>query len=364
MREHRMSYSTPARDISGGVVVCVITMSAGHTPELRLAFPVTFVDMPAFRAFAAGISRIDNFARNSGLLGFVLHKGAKLAKRPVVQSFPLLFSGLNLASDVRQVFQPDTKPGAFRSGYDCFGNAVVFMLLKPLLNAAQLAQAALCCSGAYTLKRCPALYSAFSIGFNLRTGIFVTKTVCGNVHDAEINTEHSVRRQQGRIVKVTDTGDIPFAANQHQINFAFSMLQQFALMVAANESNFLSSAEQPDGNHIARHYSEDTVIIRLRRMFTKLSHRLLVNFVAIGNLLYALDSHLRSQLETRTKFSIECLLHVILPNRFGAERLFREPIAGFITAFKRRAKQDFLFLRRMQLYVGYEFHASSMEGVS
>ena len=117
MCEHRLSYSNPARDVSGGVLVCVCFVSAGKTPKLRLAFPVLLVDVAALGAFTARVSRVDNFARDTGSLGLVLHKGSKLAERPVMQPFPLLFSGLNPASDVRQVFQPNAKPGALRAPF-------------------------------------------------------------------------------------------------------------------------------------------------------------------------------------------------------------------------------------------------------
>lgn len=108
MREHRLCYDSPARYVSGGVLICVCFVPAAQTPEHGLGFSVALVDMPAFRAFPAGVSRVDSYNRDASLLGFVLDKSSKLAEAPIVQTFPLLFVGLTAGADVREVFQHDT----------------------------------------------------------------------------------------------------------------------------------------------------------------------------------------------------------------------------------------------------------------
>jgi len=138
-------------------MVCVITVSAGHTQKLRLAFPVLSGDVPAREALLARVFGIDRHAQDSGLPGFVFNKAAQLPERPVMQSFSLLFVGLGPYPDVRQVFQRNTQPGAFSSSNDAFGNAMIFVFVKSPLFSAHLAQAALGRFRANALQGSPAL---------------------------------------------------------------------------------------------------------------------------------------------------------------------------------------------------------------
>jgi hypothetical protein len=153
MREHRTSYKNvaPSGDIASSVMVCVITVPASHTQKLGLGFPVALGDMAASRTLPAGIAWIDNRNRDACALGLVHDEGPKLGEAPIVQTVPLLFLGLNLSSDMRQIFQRDSETGAFSSGDDAFGNAMVFVFLEPFLLAAHGTKAAL---GALVPTRC------------------------------------------------------------------------------------------------------------------------------------------------------------------------------------------------------------------
>jgi hypothetical protein len=116
MREHRLSYSSPAGDIASGVVVCIVAVPAFHTPKLGLGFPVAFVDAPTGETLFAGIAWIDSYHRHAGPLGLILNKGAELTEAPVVQAFPLRFVGLNPCPDMLRSSSP--MPRRERSAVD------------------------------------------------------------------------------------------------------------------------------------------------------------------------------------------------------------------------------------------------------
>jgi len=353
MCEQRTSYSAPARNVSSGVLICVCFVSAGKTPKLRLAFPIALVYVPAFRALAAGVSRVNDFARNPSSLGLVLHEGAKLAERPVVQTFPLLFSGLNLASYVRQVFQLNAKPGAFRSGYDALGNNVILMLLEPALPATQLAQTTLGGLGSHFLKDGTTLDRMLSVRFYLRSRVLIAQTVRGDIHDTQVHAKHAHRGKQAGIFKVTHASDVPVPTHEHEVDLALTMLKQLALMVAANERDFRPSTEQPDRNRVLCHKAKDTVVVGLSSMGAEFALRIFAGLVGIGNLCNAAHGYLSGKLEARAKFGIKQLVHVELAGSLYRERLLRKPVTGFVCSLKRGAKQCLLVLSRLQLDVGY-----------
>ncbi len=58
--------------------------SAFNTVE-RIAFPVTFVDMSAVRAFLTGVSGVDDYDRFTDSLSFISQKLFKLVKAPVIK---------------------------------------------------------------------------------------------------------------------------------------------------------------------------------------------------------------------------------------------------------------------------------------
>jgi len=364
MREHRQIYKATHRgNVPRCVEIGVVAMPANLTQKLGLGFPVALVDMPAFAALPRSIARVNNRDRNSGLLGFVLDKGAKLAEAPIMQSVALLFSGLNRLADMRQIFERNTEAGAFSSGNDCFGNTVILVLLKPFLLAAHLAKTALCCSGAYALQCCSALRISLPVRFNRRAGVLVAEAIGGNVNHAQINPEYSAGRKQLRIVKVAHGGEIPLAAHQHQINLTLAMFKQFALVVAASIGNLVAPGHQPDRNSIVGAKAKDAVIVRLRGMFAESALRFLVNFVSIRNLCDAAHCDLSGYFKLGSKVVIAKFVKIVLPKNFSFPSLCGKPVASIVASLKRGEKQGFLIFRRLQFEVGYEFHTVKYRGV-
>ena len=343
MREHRQIYkATLPGNVPGCVAVGVIAMPTDHTQKLGLGFPVAFVDMPASPALAAGITGINDYNRNSGALGFVLYKTSKLAEAPVMQSVALLFSGLNLRSDMRQIFERNTEAGAFSSGNDCFGNTVILMLLKPLLLATHLAKAAFCCSSAYALQCRTAFGVMFTFRFNSSTGVLVAETISCNVDDAEINTKNSFSSEQFRVVKITNSSEIPLPPHIHKVNFTFSMFKQFALVVSTSIRNLFASRQYPKRNNIISTESENAVIVRLRRMLAESSHGFLVNLIRIGDFGNAAHCYLRCYLKLSAKVMIAKFMEIILAEYLSLKSTFGKPIASIITTHKCIHKHLFL----------------------
>lgn len=366
MREHRLGYCSPShnRDVVGGVVVGVCFVSANHTPELLLGFPIGFGDMSTRCALAAGVAWIDGHHRKTGPLGLIFDKGSKLTKSPIMQAFPLRFIGLTAGANVLEVFKSDPQPGAFGSGNDVFGNAVVLVFLEPLLFAAHRAKAAFGGAGSDPLQGGTALGVSRPIGFYFVPSILVAQTVGCDINNPHIDTQHTIRRQQSRIVKITHGGQIPLAANVHQINFALAVFQQSALMLATRKADFLPTTQQPQRNGVTAQKPQDSVIVRLGGVLAKNTLCFLIGLVRIRYLGNAADCNLSRQAEALPDFDIRRFVKIVLPEGLGFPCPIRQPVTGFIATLKRFQQRLFLRGSRFQLEIGNQFHSSSIEKTS
>lgn len=361
MREQRLSYGSPAGDVSRGVLVCVCFVPAGKTPELGLGFSVSLGDVSAGRTRPAGVAWVDGHTRDSDALRLVFDEGAKLPESPVVQPFPLLLAGLNPLADMRQVFQRNAEAGAFSSGNDCLRYAVVLVLLEPPLFAAHLPKAALCCFGADALQDGASFGVAFAVLLDCCAGVLVAFAVRGDVHDTHVNAEHSVRREQSRVIEVAHGAEIPLAAHEHQIDFAFAMLKQATLMLATDEDDLVPPIQKPKRNDVIGAETQDTVIVWLRAVFAECALFLGVQLIGISHFRDAAHGYLSGEPEAFPQLGITRLVQVVLPEYLGLKCPLREPVARLVATLKRSAQSVFLLWRWLQTKVGNEFHISSME---
>ena len=342
MCELRLGYSSPARNHSRCVMVCVTAMPAGHTQKLGLGFPVALIDMPTHETFSARVAWIDGYDRDASQLCLVFDKASKLGETPIVQAFSLLFVGLTAGSNVFQILDLNAESGAFRSGNDALGNAMVMVLLESPLFSAYLPEAAFRGFCADTLKDSATFSVSLPVRFDAGAGMLVPETIGCDINDAEIHSQHAVGGEQAGVVEITNRAQIPLSAHEHQINFAFAMLKQLSLMLSTNVSDLFAPRQQPKRNKFIRAKAQNSVVVGLSCMLAEDALRFLVDLVRIGNLCYATHSYLCSQLELCAKFSVKRFVHIKLPKylRFPSSR--REPIASFVATLKGCAEQSFL----------------------
>lgn len=360
-KRFRHVYRYPTRDVAGGIQVGIATMPADLTPELRLGFSVGFGDMPTFRAGSACVARVNCFDHQSSAFCLVLYKIAKLAETPIVQSFLLLFVGLNPAADMRQIFERNTHAVAFSSGNDGFRDAMVLMFLESLLLAAHVAKVALCRTRTNTLQLCASLCISDPVSFHSRPGVLIADAIRRDVDDPHINAKHPIRRKQARIIEVAYSTDVPLAAHEHKINFALAMCKQFSLMLSTDKGNLGSTWKEPNRDHIAANKPKYAVIVGLSGILAKCARLLLVNLVRISNFRDAAHGNLSGQIEASAKLGIKRLVHVVLAEYALLKCGLRKPAACFVTTLKRIFQSGFLLWRGCKFEVGDKLHASSIE---
>lgn len=339
MREHRMRYDTPPRDVAGGCGVCVCTVSAGDTPEQLLLRAVTLVNVAALRTFLTGVSRVDNHNRDSVFLCLVFDKGAELPERPVMQTLALFFGGLNPLTDMLQVFKTYREIGAFGSENDLLADAMVDVLLIPRLFTAVDLETTPGGASADSLQGGAPRYMPCATSFNSSAAELAAIGASGYVHDAKVHAEHPAWREQLRVIEVTDTSDIPLAANKHQVGLAFPVFKQRSLVFAADKRNLLASGECPQVNRVTFSEAQDTVIERLRRPLAKLALSLAPVLELIGVRYFRNTAH--RSLSGKPEFFAHCVVvrfvQGILTKCLGFKSHSRKPITCLVTTLKRIA---------------------------
>ena len=361
MREQRLCYSSPAADIDSGVTVCVGFMSTGCTPKHGLTGAVFLVNMSAHRALAAGMTGVNNDNRNAMLAGFVFDKATQFSESPVMQSFPLLFIGLSPSANMLEVFKAYRALGAFCFGNDATRDVVVNPLLKTALSAAHFLEPSSRGSCSFLLQSGSALLVPLAIGFYVFSAELFARGIRSDVDDPHINPKNPLRSQQIGIVEITDRSDIPASTNEHQIDFAFAVLQQATLMVAANIPDLNASVQRPDRNVVIGNKPKNPLIVGLRAQRAKNTLRFLIELVGISDFGNTAHGDLRGQVKAIPRRLVDQLVQIKLPERFCVPRLLRNPVTGGVALFQRLLEQFCLFGRRLQFDVSDKFHISSIE---
>lgn len=345
-------------DIYRSIMVSITALSAFHTLKNCLAATIRFCDMATGRALAASVSRINGDRRDTGTLGLVFDFYSQICKTPVVQFASFGMSGLNPISNSRQVFNGNRKGQAFRLGNNCFGNGMVGNLLKPRLFTAQgmesaFGSAASCFLEHGTLGGIPSADS-----FNMFPTKRFTHAIGGYIDYSKIKPQNAFRSDWLSLINIDNTRCIPFALDEHQINFALAEWDQVTLMFAAYERDSLSAVECPDVDVVTLSEAEDTIIERLRTPLAELALLLtpVLEFVGIRNLGDAAHGSLRGKPELFTYGVVMRLMQFILPEYSRLKSELGKPVTRLIATLKRILQRSLLCCIRDKFEVDYKFH--------
>lgn len=343
-------------------------MAAMDAGEDSLSSTIGLIDYSAARACAARVARIDCDRRNTGHPRLIGDECPKLGKGPTMQPVALALPGPNPLADVRQILDGNRKAVAFSLRNNLLADAVVRVPAKPALLAGQFLEAPLGGLGTKALQPSPAFGEPRPDALDLGAGVRVPLAVERQVDDSEVNAQHALDINLGRVRHVADAGEIPFAAHEHQIDFALAESQQCPLAVAADERDYLPPVKRPDAHPIVGQHTKDTVIVGLRRVLAE-GHQAvaaigLLRRVSICHLGDGAHDDLRREIKARSGLSVGKLVQIELSRLARRKATLRQVIASLVAALKRRAQELFLRARRPQLDVGNEFHPSNMECVA
>lgn len=346
----------PRRNVSGRDSIGRASEPTRDALELGLGWPIALFRMPALGAFSAGIARIDQDYGDTGSFGFVENKLPELMESPISQSGTLALTGRYPITDTAQFFQGDSAIGALSGCHDGFTNAVVGVLLVTRLTTLKSAQFAFGSTCSLALQVTAAVGVDATIKFHLLAAVVRALAVRGDVNDTEVNPKHITGFDQIGIVQVTNTSDVEHATDQHQIDFAFAVFEQFSLVLAHYASHFFPTVQRPNRNRVIVEKPEDAVIVGLRRVRSEGALCLGVELIGIGHLGNAAHRDLSTQTKAFPRLGVNQLVQRKLLERLDLPGTLRNPVAGSIGALKSFLERFKLLCIRQKFNVGYKFH--------
>jgi len=348
----------PRADVDGSVGICVRGVAARDAAKGGLIGSVLLVDAPARGALARRVAGINEDHGNASALRLVRDESAQLSETPISQPCALIAAGRYPLANTLEFLKSDSPRGAFSIHHDSLGDAVVRVFLEPRLFSGQLTQSALGTLRAALLQTGSAFLLMAPDTFNISARVDGPVAVDGERNDAEVDAKPILGLEFGRLWDVASRGQIPFAADETEIDLALLKREQAPLMLAHDARNGDATFERPDAcGGTVLHKAKDALVIGLCRVGAEDRRDISVDFECIRNFGNRANGHLSGKAETGADVCIGELVKIKLPKDRGIMPDLRKPRRSLVTAGKRRRQRKRLRFRRDQLNCGYQLHA-------
>lgn len=348
----------PLPDVQRCVGVGVGLVPAADTLEGGLVWPVPFVDASTDCALARGVAGVHIADGNAGTLRFIGNKPAELSERPITKPRSRVrSSGRYPRADALQILQANAARSAFSVRYKRLRYAVVDVLLISPLFACELSQTPLCGFGAAFLETAPALLDALSPTFGRCARVSAAVTVSGQRGDAEVHAEPIFGLELIGLRDIAGGGEIPFAAHNAEINFAFAEGHQAPLMLAHYDGHDNAALQGPQaGGRAVLDESQDAIVIRLRGIWSENGGDGAIGLEGIRDFGDGAHRRLRGQTEAGPYLRVSHLVHVVLAPRVGCMAGRGKPCRRFVASRQSRPQASGLIGRGHKLHRGDELH--------
>ena len=347
----------PSRYFTRRIGVCVIGVSTSHAEKLRLAFSASLVNRAATSASARRVAWIDKFDRDTGSLRLVQDEAFQLVKRPAVQTAALLFTSPYPNSETLEIFKGYSSAGAFCNTYYLFRNYVICVGRESLFFASASTQQAFGSFGAFFLQFATQTDIACTFAGHRSPRKAFSVAGVRDRHQSEIYADPVNDFDFFLVRNVNCSEEKPFFIPINQIGLTSLKLEQFPVVVSANERNFLSAIERPNtGKAFCQVPGQNPQIVTDRAVFTKLATDISIKLVGVSNFGIQANNDLSRQRELISNRSIETLVERILAKLFSFPSQFTQAIASLIGDQKRAQQGLRLLGRRLQFDLSGEIH--------
>jgi hypothetical protein len=333
-------------------------MATGLTGKFGLALAVGFVAMPASRAGARSITRVNRNNPDTCDDGFVLDKAAKLSESPIRLLGALRLPSLSPLANVRKFFYRNRPIRAFGFLNNPFRNQVVLVGLVAALLAAHLAKSAVSGASAYLLQNSPALAASSALALYALTCVALTVAVGRNLSNAKINAKCILNLLRRRLLNIAHCQKKVIALVENKVAFTLSRFEQLVLALATDIGNFLTPSHCPDGDELFFSTPrQDSIVKRESAKRLEPAKGLGIKLVGVRDFGNRSHRHLSRQVETFSNRSIgelmqtELLEHPVFPGNLT------DSVTGRVCAFKSLAQQLRLLFRRIKFNLRYQFHS-------
>jgi len=360
IRYHWPVYGGPGPDIQGRDVVCEASEPARPTEKFGLRFSVGLFDVPARRAFSAGVSRVDEGHRNTRKPGLVRDERMELKERPVRQACPLALPSRYPFANAFEIFEGNTATGALSVRHECLADLVVDVLLIASLFAADLQQLACGRPRALALKIAPAMGGLATVLFDGGPRVDIPIAIGRDVDNSEVHTEHVRGLDQLGIVDLANSRQIEYAADKEKIGFPLASREQRTLALSAGKRHDLTPIDSPDRDAIIGFETQDAVVVGNSSQQTKSFSGLSVEFVGVGNLFDALHDDLGCEPRTSAHGVVYKFVQSVLPENFLVPCGRTDFGANSVSVFECTPKNCVLLPSRLELEIDNEPHIFSL----
>ncbi len=256
-----------------------------------------------------------------------------------------------------EFFKGDPASGALRSIDDVLGDDVVGGGLVSGLFPGDGFELSSGSSRPVALEVASPMLKLPTVLFDSRSAVDLPIAVDGEITDPEIDAQELLNVSFFGRFYVTGTADVKDALDEHQINLTLAVLEQRPLVVATNVVDLESATERPDRDSVVAHDAKDTVVVGLGGMLTKGPLLAFEDFVGIGNLGNATNSHLGAQVESTSDLVVDELVKIEHFEGLGLPSLSGYPVASLVAGLERCLECGVLFVCGHELDVGYELHS-------
>lgn len=323
-----------------------------------MALSIGFITVSALTTSAGGVTRVNENDGNTRSLCLVPNKTRQLKERPIAHlptHFPIEAEAA--FSNTRQVFEAQCLAGKKCRLHKLFRDNVIDMPAvtrgfqahlfesapRPFRSRFLQAAAMIASAAAHSLDRFARIRMAFAVG--------------GNLNDAEVNTQNTIRLNQRRVRNADRSHQVEVAIDKGQITFALLKSKKAALILTANKRQFQATCHRPDAHlPFVRVPSQDTGIVGNRAQWLKCSLGALVQFVGVSDLADSTNNDLRGQPRFGALSRVLALVQRVLPKGLVLPSPCAETIANGVCRLHRLLQSIRLFGRYEQFDLGYKFH--------
>lgn len=362
IRDVRRVDSRPATNIDRRDVVRESSVSAGRTGELTLRGTVALINTAALGAGPGGIARVYRNDRNARQLRLVLDKAAQLVERPAMPCRPLVASNSYPLADVRQIFQRNPAPGAFRLGDDALTDRVVGVRGKAALFTGESLEAATGRLRAFLLQFLAKSAMAVTNVFDVRSRVRFAVRVNRDVRHAKVYAKKLAHVRRLRRFNLAGREQVELAAHKAQIRLAALRLEQLPVPLATNEGDTDTTGDGPNGDGVlCNEPPQNPAIVGNRTVRPEGPLGLAVQLVGVNHLADAADHQLRGEAERLFRVVVGEPVEGDTAKDALRPRYITNRVTRGIGRFERLKQRRVLFGSRLQFDLGCELqHVESI----
>jgi hypothetical protein len=349
-------YIGPACNYASSVDVGIRSSAARETREMVAGFSVGFLDVSADAALPRGISRIDVDYSNTSALGFVDDLRLEISESPRVQCSALRTASPYPIANALEILKRNAAFGAFSRNDNLFRNAMVHMRRVTSLLGSSPTKQPLRALGAFLLKLLSQAVGASTKRVEARAGEVLPVTGRGNVDDSDVNAQPADDPFFLDVRHFDRNEQVELAVAQDEIGLTAIVVEKSALMVTADEGDYLPACNGPEVRRV-RLPRQDASVVGNRSEGTKAPLRDLVELVRIGNFRGAAHDHLRGEIgKLVSSVAVGPSMQSKLREDFRRPSTLRNPITRNVGAPHGLSKCGGLFTRWQKLHLDDQLH--------